>query len=89
MKVIISPIAEKQLRKLPKIDQIAIANKIRSIKNISSEVFGEEKLSNYKNIFRVRIGNYRIIYRKKIKEIYIILLGHRKYIYQLLHQLFS
>ncbi len=32
MKVILSPRAEKQLRKLPKVAQIAAANKIRSMK---------------------------------------------------------
>lgn len=89
MKVIISPKAEKQLRKLSKIDQLAIANKIISIKSVSSEIFGEEKLSSYRNIFRVRIGNYRVVYRKKTQEIYIILIGHRKDIYQLLQQLFG
>ena len=89
MKVIISPRAEKKLRHLSKIDQIAIANKIRSIKNISAEVFGEEKLSGFKNIFRVRIGNYRIVYKKTIGNIYIVLIGHRRDIYQLVKQLFG
>lgn len=89
MKVIISPRAEKQLKKLSKIDQIAIANKIRSIKDISAEVFGEEKLSSFKNIFRVRIGNYRIVYKKTTGNIYIVLISHRKDIYQLVRQLFG
>lgn len=89
MKVIISPRAEKQLRKLPKIDQIAIANKIRSIRDISNTSFGEEKLSGFKNIFRVRIGDYRIVYKKTTGEIYIVLISHRRDIYQLVKQLFS
>ncbi len=89
MIVNISPKAEKQLKKISKIDQIAIANKIRSIKNSPANVLGEEKLSGNKNIFRVRIGNYRIVYRKKIKVTYIILIGHRKDIYHLLQHLFG
>jgi mRNA interferase RelE/StbE len=86
MKVIISPKAERELENLPKIDQIALAKKIRSL--ISTQVINEEKLKGYKNIFRTRVGNYRIVYRKTIKEIYIILIGHRKNIYDLLKRLF-
>jgi len=88
MKIIISSRAEKELRKISKIDQIAIIRKIRSIKD-SSTILNEEKLSGYKNIFRVRIGQYRVVYRKSINEIYIILIGHRKDIYHLLKQFFG
>ncbi len=86
MKIIISPRAEKQLRKLPKIDQIAIASKIRSLIEISS-ISGEEKLSGFKNISRVRVGEYRIVYSRKKSEVYIVLISHRKDIYQLVKQL--
>lgn len=85
MKIIVSPRAEKQLKKASKIDQIALARKIRSLKKTVS--YQEEKLSGFKNVFRIRIGNYRIVYRKTAKEIYIILIGHRKEIYNLLKQL--
>lgn len=81
MKVIISPRAEKQFRKLPKFDQIALTQKIQSI---SHEInFNESKLSGYNNIFRIRVGNYRIVYRKQ-DGMYIILIGHRKEVYKLL-----
>lgn len=82
MKITISPRAEKQLKKIPKADQIAVARKTRLL--VSSLMTGEEKLSGFKNIYRVRIGNYRLIYRKTESEIYIILIGHRKDIYDLL-----
>ena len=88
MKLIISSRAEKELKKIPKIDQIAIARKIRSMKNTST-VLNEEKLTGYKHMYRIRIGQYRIVYRKKAEEIYIILLGHRKDIYRLINQLFQ
>ncbi len=87
MKIVLSPRAEKVLRKLPKIDQIAIARKIRLLPEIKS-VQKEEKLKGFPNIYRVRIGNYRIVYRRVTQEIYIILIGHRKDIYDLLEQLF-
>lgn len=87
MKLRISPRAEKELKKLPKIDQIAIARKIRLIK-YSFVVPEKSKLRGYKNIFRVRISQYRIVYRKTVEEVYIILIGHRKDVYRLLNQLF-
>ena len=86
MKLIISQKAEKELKKIPKIDQIVIAKKIRSIKD-SSIATKKQKLTGYKNIFRIRVGNFRIVYKKATKEIYIILIGHRKDIYQLINQL--
>jgi mRNA interferase RelE/StbE len=84
MKITISPRAEKQLRKLPKFDQIAIAQKIRNLPqpNISRE----EKLSGYPRAYRVRVGNYRIVYRKT-DFIYIVLIGHRRDIYRALGDL--
>lgn len=86
MKVLLSPRAEKDLRKLSKIDQIAVVEKIRSLKE-SSDPFNEEKLHGCRNIFRVRVGNFRIIYRKQPREIYIILIGHPREVYQVLERL--
>lgn len=86
MKLVISPRAEKELKKLSKIDQIAVARKIRSL--CLPPILNEEKLSGYKNIFRVRVGNFRIVYKKTFQEIFIVLIGHRKDIYKLFKQLF-
>lgn len=86
-RIVISTRAEKRLRKLPKFDQLAVAKKIRLLTN--GKILGEEKISGYKNIFRVRVGNYRIVYRKTSKEIFIFLIDHRKEIYQLLKRLFE
>ncbi len=86
MKVILSPQAEKQLQKLSKINQIAIAKKIRVIRD-SSKIEREEKLKGFQNIFRVRVGDYRIVYRKTKSEVYIVLIRHRKDVYRLVKQL--
>lgn len=86
MKITISPLAEKKLKKLPKIDQIAIAQKIRSLKEEKNLLTGE-KLQGYKDIYRVRVGDYRIIYRKFPDLFYIILIGHRKDIYEVLQRM--
>lgn len=85
MTITISPRAEKQLRKIPKFDQLAIAQKIRTLSQ--SIVSGEEKLSGFPNIFRVRVGNYRIVYRKLNGSIYIILIAHRRDVYNALKEL--
>lgn len=83
MKITISLRAEKELKKFPKFDQIAIAQKIRSL--IHSRLTGEEKLSGYTHVYRVRVGNYRIVYRKTTSQlIFIILIGHRRDIYRAL-----
>lgn len=86
MNILISARAEKELRKIAKIDQIAIAQKIRSL-GTSAPILQEEKLTGYRDIYRVRIGQYRIVYRRTSKEIYIVLLGHRKDIYHLVRQM--
>ena len=85
MKITILPRAEKELRKLPKFDQIAVAAKIRSLSDL--QVSGEEKLSGYPHIHRVRVGNYRIVYKKTYEIITIVLIRHRKDVYRMLKEL--
>ena len=85
MKVIVSTLAEKQLRKFSKVNQIIIAKKIRKIAALQET--GNEQLKGYKNIFRVRVGDIRIVYRKSRSELYIILIGHRRDIYEKLKRL--
>ena len=86
MKILIAKRAEKYLKKIPKIDQIAIVRKIRLLTSPSSN---EEKLKGLKNIYRVRVGNYRIVFRRTKEEIFIVLICHRKEIYQLVNRLFQ
>lgn len=87
MKIILSPRAEKELKKLPKIDQIALVRKIRLLRE-TANAREEEKLPGYSNIFRVRVGDFRLVYKKTSQEIYIVLIGHRKDIYDLVRRLF-
>ena len=85
MKIILSSRAKKQLKRLSKIDQIAVAKKIRSL---DGGVVGG-KLKGYKNIFRVRVGSIRIVYKKTFREIYIVLIRHRKDVYRLMMNIFK
>ncbi|OGK20617.1 hypothetical protein A3C23_05485 [Candidatus Roizmanbacteria bacterium RIFCSPHIGHO2_02_FULL_37_13b] len=88
MRIILSPQAEKSLRHLTKIDQIAIAQKIRSLRD-SNIHLNEEKLKGYRDVFRIRVGDYRIVYRQQKQIVYIILISHRKDIYRILRQMMS
>lgn len=85
MKIIISPRAEKQFRKLPKFDQIAVAQKIRVLN--ASSISGEEKLAGLSFVYRVRVGVYRVVYYKTRETITIILIRHRRDVYRLLKEL--
>jgi len=85
MKILIGKKAERYLKKIPKIDQIAIVRKIRLLVTPS---FSEEKLKGFKNIYRVRVGDYRIVFRRTKEEVFIVLIGHRKEIYHLVDRLF-
>ena len=86
MNIELSPKAEKELKRLPKLDQIAVGKKIRNLKDKIS-VIQEEKLSGFQNVFRVRVGNYRIVYKKTTQEIYIVLIRHRRDVYRLVNQM--
>ncbi|MEK7129764.1 MAG: type II toxin-antitoxin system RelE/ParE family toxin [Patescibacteria group bacterium] len=85
MKITILPRAEKELRKLPKFDQIAVAAKIRTLP--TPQIAGEEKLTGYAHIYRVRVGNYRIVYKKTSESIAIVLIRHRRDVYRAVREL--
>ena len=87
MKLVISPKAEKQLKKLSKINQIAVGKKIRLLAADQSPKL--EKLSGFKNIFRIRVGSIRIVFKQTKDQIYIILAHRQKDVYKLLKRLFD
>lgn len=86
MKVLVSPLAEKQLRKFSKVNQIIVAKKLRGIV-AAPRAGSSEQLKGYRNIYRARVGDFRIVYRKSKQELYIILIGHRRDIYKKLKRL--
>ncbi|MFZ5933153.1 MAG: type II toxin-antitoxin system RelE family toxin [Patescibacteria group bacterium] len=85
MRIIISPRAERQLRKLSKVNQIIVAKKIRSLGLGSTKA--NEKLTGYKSIYRTRVGDIRIVYKRSRGLLYIILIGNRRDIYDRLKKL--
>lgn len=83
MKVVFSPLAEKQLKKFPKVIQILIAKKVHQIRD-QNVITSAEILSGYKGMYRIRIGDYRLIFRKYSGKIYFVLIAHRREVYKLL-----
>ena len=58
----------------------------QKLKEISYQAnnIGVKKMSGLENCFRARVGDYRIVYKKvdKISTIFILLIAHRKEVYQ-------
>lgn len=84
MKIIVSPKAERQLRKLPRFDQIAITKKLSLLFTLTGN---EEKHAGFSHTYRVRVGNYRIVYKKTGESIYIFLIAHRRDVYKIVREL--
>ena len=86
MRVLLSPLVKKQLKKLPKIIQFSVAKKIRDLAS-GVETTDVKSLVKYKDIYRIRVGDYRMVYRKKLSDYFIILIEHRKSVYQSLRRI--
>lgn len=86
MNTTLSPLAKKQFKKLSKLIQFTVAKKIRDL-NLGLEISNVKSLTKYKNIFRTRIGDYRMVYKKFPDKYYIILIEHRKSVYESLKRI--
>ena len=82
-RVEISATAERQVRKLPRADQIRV---IRVIQALATDPRppGCRKLSGHDDVFRVRVGRYRVLYAIEGRRLVIIVLkvGDRKDVYR-------
>jgi len=83
MKVIIHPIPEKELKKLPYDIASAIVKKLNAIKEYPLRYIERLKTTH---LWKLRIGDYRCILfiHSGKKELHVLKIGHRKKIY---HQL--
>ena len=84
MKVIISPRAEKQLKKVGRTAQIILTSRLEEL---TRTLLGEEKLSGYRSMYRIRVGDYRIVYERTGARVFVVSIGHRKEIYHLMREL--
>jgi mRNA interferase RelE/StbE len=79
----VSATAERQIRKLPRTDQIRV---LRTIATLSTDPRppGCRKLSGHDDLFRVRTGRYRVLYSVEGRRLVVIVLkvGDRKDVYR-------
>lgn len=86
MNAILSSLAKKQLKRLPKIIQFSVAKIIRDLIQ-GKTVSNIKHLVKYKNIYRIRIADYRMVYKKFNDRYFIILIEHRKSVYETLKRI--
>lgn len=81
--VIIQPAAQRQIRKLPRQEQVPIAQAILGLAD-NPRPDGVKKLQGSKDLYRIRVGNYRIIYQilDNILTVTVTKVGHRRDVYQ-------
>lgn len=79
----VSPAAARQLKKLDRRVLPQIAAKIDSLA-IEPRPRGCEKLSGYRDLYRVRVGDYRIVYAVEDRLVLVVVLkvGDRAEVYQ-------
>lgn len=79
----ISRTAERQLRRLPRADQVRVARAMLALAD-NPLPRGARKLSGYDDVFRVRTGRYRILYSVVERTLVIVVLkvGHRRDVYR-------
>jgi len=82
-KIEISATAERQLKKIPREDQVRILRYISLLAD-DPRPGGCRKMSGYDDIYRIRAGKYRVVYEIDGKRIVVIILkiGHRREIYR-------
>ncbi len=82
-KIVFRKSAEKQLLKLPKAVGVKIIELIKRLPE--NPIPGNaQKMSGFKNLYRIRFGSYRVIYSVKKNELIIevIKVRHRQNIYK-------
>ena len=79
----ISRSAERQLRRLPRPDQVRVVQVMQALAD-DPIPRGARKLSGFDDVFRVRTGRYRILYSVSRRTLVIVVLkvGHRKDVYR-------
>jgi mRNA interferase RelE/StbE len=79
----ISATAERQVRALPRTDQVRVLRVIQGLA-VNPRPPGCRKLSGQDDVFRVRVGRYRVLYAIENRRLVIIVLkvGDRKDVYR-------
>lgn len=79
----ISPVAEKQIKALPKREQIKIIKRVYKLAD-NPLPQGVKKLKGIDSLYRIRQGDWRIIYTIEDKKLAVLVvkIGHRREIYR-------
>jgi mRNA-degrading endonuclease RelE of RelBE toxin-antitoxin system len=72
----------ESLKKLDVTIQKKIKEKLPFLSNVENPLSFAKKLQGHKNIFRFRCGDYRIVFSFSKKEIVLLMVKHRKDIYE-------
>jgi len=82
MQIIITPEAEKQYGKLPKIEQKKIKKKLATLEE--NQKSGKKLSGNLSELRSLRAWPYRIIYylNQSQKKIYVVTIAHRQGVYK-------
>ncbi len=71
----------KSLHKLDNKVQQEVKKKLHFLSNLKKPLFFAKKLTGRKNVFRFRMGDYRIVFKLEKQEIILLLVKHRKDVY--------
>ena len=79
----ISTTAEKQLRKLNRVELLRVVGAIQQLAH-NPFPHGFRKLTGYDDLFRIRVGTFRVLYSVEKARLVVVVLkvGHRKDVYR-------
>ena len=82
-RVEVSPVAHRELRKIPEDKRERILRRIRSLAE-DPRPAGVQKLAGEVDGYRIRVGDYRVLYRVKddVLLIVVVRVGHRREVYR-------
>lgn len=72
----------KSIKKLDEAIQVEIRQKLQFLSEQENPLLLAKKLKGYRGIFRFRAGDYRIAFRLSKRKIILLLVKHRKHIYE-------
>ena len=71
------------LRRIKALDKEAQVRILREINVLKTNPYAGKPLrGEWKSVHSLRIGNYRVLYQIKGNEIHLLVMGHRKHIYE-------
>jgi len=73
---------KKDLKAIPKKEQNRIKRALEQKIAVDPAYFGQALKGSLKPSFKFRVGNYRIIYDVVGKDIHVLMIAHRKSVYE-------